>query len=243
VDSATISFDFLAAFQRAQSISQLLGQLQRAASNFGFLYVCLSGIPDALNTGGGQKGFVHTWPPGWFRIYRQRGYHRSDPIVRHLFSAVRPFTWADVPIDESDAKAVRVMEEAAQFGLHSGFCVPVIDIASRGLTAVSFGGASLGKLTEDDRGALHLIALFAHARACELYRRGKPTPSDGFRLTRREIEVLQWSAEGMTAREVADRLTISPETVEKHVTNICRRTGAANRTHAVAQALRNHLIN
>lgn len=56
-------------------------------------------------------------------------------------------------------------------------------------------------------------------------------------LTRREREVLELLAGGLTDREVAARLVISPKTVEKHVGALLRKTAAHSRTAAVVQAL------
>ena len=61
-------------------------------------------------------------------------------------------------------------------------------------------------------------------------------------LTRREGEVLRLLADGLSDREVATRLTISPKTVEKHVGALLRKTGTASRTAAVVQALDRGLI-
>lgn len=56
-------------------------------------------------------------------------------------------------------------------------------------------------------------------------------------LTRREREVLELLADGLTDREVAARLVISRKTVEKHVGALLRKTAAPSRTAAVVQAL------
>jgi DNA-binding CsgD family transcriptional regulator len=56
-------------------------------------------------------------------------------------------------------------------------------------------------------------------------------------LTPRENEVLRLLADGLSDREVATRLVISPKTVEKHVGAVLRKTGSASRTAAVVQAM------
>jgi DNA-binding CsgD family transcriptional regulator len=56
-------------------------------------------------------------------------------------------------------------------------------------------------------------------------------------LTRREHEVLRLLAAGLSDREVAARLVISPKTVEKHVGAVLRKTGTTSRTAAVVRAL------
>jgi LuxR family maltose regulon positive regulatory protein len=55
-------------------------------------------------------------------------------------------------------------------------------------------------------------------------------------LTKREQEVLELVAAGLTNREIADELIISPETVKKHTSSIYGKLGASNRTEAAARA-------
>jgi LuxR family maltose regulon positive regulatory protein len=54
-------------------------------------------------------------------------------------------------------------------------------------------------------------------------------------LSEREIEVLQLIAQGLTNREVADRLYLSLHTVKTHARNIYAKLGVKNRTEAVAK--------
>lgn len=56
-------------------------------------------------------------------------------------------------------------------------------------------------------------------------------------LTPREGEVLALVAQGLSDRDIADRLVVSPRTVEKHVGAVLRKTGAPSRTAAVMHAL------
>jgi DNA-binding CsgD family transcriptional regulator len=58
-------------------------------------------------------------------------------------------------------------------------------------------------------------------------------------FTPRETDVLEFLRQGLTYREIATRLALSPKTVEKHVGAIMRKTGASNRTAAVMTALDN----
>jgi LuxR family maltose regulon positive regulatory protein len=55
-------------------------------------------------------------------------------------------------------------------------------------------------------------------------------------LSERELEVLQWIAEGLTNKEIADRLYLSLNTVKVHTRNIYGKLGVKNRTQAVARA-------
>jgi pimeloyl-ACP methyl ester carboxylesterase/DNA-binding CsgD family transcriptional regulator len=55
-------------------------------------------------------------------------------------------------------------------------------------------------------------------------------------MSTREIEVLQLIAGGKSNREIADTLSISMNTVARHISNIFDKVGAANRTEAAAYA-------
>ena len=61
-------------------------------------------------------------------------------------------------------------------------------------------------------------------------------------LTAREREILQLLADGMSNADVAGKLFISQETVKSHVRHILSKLEADTRTHAVAIALRQAII-
>ena len=61
-------------------------------------------------------------------------------------------------------------------------------------------------------------------------------------LLTREREILQLLADGMSNADVAARLFISQETVKSHVRHILAKLEADTRTHAVAIALRDAII-
>jgi DNA-binding NarL/FixJ family response regulator len=62
------------------------------------------------------------------------------------------------------------------------------------------------------------------------------------RLTPREIAVLQHVAGGNRNRDIAERLSISEETVKVHVKHILEKLGASDRTAAVTIAVRRGII-
>ena len=92
--------------------------------------------------------------------------------------------------------------------------------------------ATIAAAREFDADAL-VIASDGHPRETD------PAPEA---LTPREIEVLELLAEGLPNKAIAARLTISDQTVKFHVSSICGKLGAANRTEAVRRALRRGLV-
>src|SRR5262249_42910145 len=60
-------------------------------------------------------------------------------------------------------------------------------------------------------------------------------------LSAREVEVLALVAQGLTNREIAERLVLSERTVINHLSHIFNKTGVENRAAATAYAFRNGL--
>jgi DNA-binding NarL/FixJ family response regulator len=68
-------------------------------------------------------------------------------------------------------------------------------------------------------------------------------PSPASDLTKRELEVLRLLAAGLSQKEVAAKLVISPKTVAAHVQHVLGKLGVHSRTQAVAHAYRLGLLN
>ena len=67
-------------------------------------------------------------------------------------------------------------------------------------------------------------------------------PRDAPRLTERELEVLQLVAEGMSNRELAEKLYIAENTAKNHVRNILEKLHSHTRTEAVMCAVRERIL-
>lgn len=61
-------------------------------------------------------------------------------------------------------------------------------------------------------------------------------------LSSREQEILRLVAEGKTSREIAERLSISPKTVDTYRSRLMRKIGVENLAALVKFAIRNGLI-
>ena len=62
------------------------------------------------------------------------------------------------------------------------------------------------------------------------------------RLTQREQEVLSYIVQGLTNKEIATQLYLSPDTVKNHVVHIMEKLGAQDRTQAAVFAIRSGLV-
>jgi DNA-binding CsgD family transcriptional regulator len=88
---------------------------------------------------------------------------------------------------------------------------------------------ALGATREADAAAALLRTLGA---------RGRAGPRDFGSLSRRETEVLRLLGEGLSNREIGQRLFISPKTAEHHVSRIYAKLGLKSRAEAAAYAVR-----
>ncbi len=81
-------------------------------------------------------------------------------------------------------------------------------------------------------------------RAIDTYvRKAEETALDVYEtLTTREREVLHLAAEGRTNAEIADRLFISPRTVEVHRGNLMRKLGLQTQTDLIRYALQKGIL-
>jgi DNA-binding NarL/FixJ family response regulator len=61
------------------------------------------------------------------------------------------------------------------------------------------------------------------------------------RLTPREVEVLRLIAAGLSNKEIAASVCLSPRTVERHITNLHAKLGTRSKAEATAWALRHQL--
>jgi non-specific serine/threonine protein kinase len=93
-------------------------------------------------------------------------------------------------------------------------------------------GAARWQADYDQGGSLHREA--ALVLALGEAPPATPLPSDGEPLTRRQREVAQLVAQGLTDREIAARLTISIRTAESHVEQILARLGFRSRAQVAA---------
>ena len=61
-------------------------------------------------------------------------------------------------------------------------------------------------------------------------------------LSRREVDVLRLAARGLTSRQIADRLFISPKTTDHHIQHIYNKIGVSTRAAAALWAMQQGVL-
>jgi LuxR family transcriptional regulator, quorum-sensing system regulator BjaR1 len=229
---------FIAAIDRAATPDAISETVLSVVRPLGFTQVLAGIIPLPGMSMQQQIANVvlHRWPDQWSRRYFSQGYLFEDPTIRRVTTSTEPFLWSEAESSCGDsAAAKRVMGEAREFELGFGFTVPMLtlDGQSAGFSIAS----NRAELPPHFRGRLQLLAMYAFARALTMADAPPPV-----RLTPREADVLHWIAEGKSDWEISRILHVSEHLVDKMARQIRLKFGAANRTQAVAQALRHRII-
>ncbi len=76
------------------------------------------------------------------------------------------------------------------------------------------------------------------ARVFERMRRGNTAPTELESLTKQERRILDLIAEGLTNRQIGERLFLAEKTVKNHVTSVLAKLGVERRTQAAVLASR-----
>jgi len=66
--------------------------------------------------------------------------------------------------------------------------------------------------------------------------------NEELQLTKREIEVIKLIAEGLTSQEIADKLFISPRTVDTHRRNLLQKLNVKNTAELIKFAIKHHIV-
>lgn len=74
------------------------------------------------------------------------------------------------------------------------------------------------------------------------YLQDKSPETDDLKITKRELEVLQLVAEGLTNQEIADRLFISKRTVDGHKNSLIVKTGSKNIVGLLVYSIKKGLV-
>ncbi len=144
--------------------------------------------------------------------------------------AVAGAAWTDLRRPHRAAYALWRQAEALLLGGHgteAGTCLRAAAAAALQHEPLRAGIHSLARLARIDLSA---------------GRPPRPREPALYGLTDRELTVLRLVAEGLSNAQIGQRLFISDKTASVHITNILRKLGATNRTHAATLAQRAGLL-
>lgn len=223
-------------FERVEEVNgsdKLFQCLAEEAEELGFQY-CSYGIrfPTAASHGEPSVKVFDSYPKGWMEHYLARSYILVDPTVIRGAQCTESIVWSDDLFLGSGS----LWRDAKEHGLRIGIAQPAW--ASQGVYGLLSLARSRVDISETElrelRPRVGWLAECAHRKMQSLL---NPRVSDApDPLSRRETEVLKWTADGKTAWEISQILRISESTVAFHLRNINSKLGSQTKVQAVALA-------
>jgi DNA-binding CsgD family transcriptional regulator len=189
----------------------------------------------------GETVFLHGavlkgWWDEWYR--RAPSHNPAGYFLARM--SLAPYTFSEMlRILEPIGADTWGMDLLMKYGIRDGFMCP---IGGRWLVAFWSERVVTNVLTEPLRIEIFAASSFAAMRLEQLLEAGQQRAGAHARLTPRELAVVRLLSWGKSVKEVANHLGLGEETVRTHLKKLQAKLGVRGRTHAVAQAMRQHLI-
>jgi LuxR family quorum sensing-dependent transcriptional regulator len=189
----------------------------------------------------GKNVFVHRdVPRGWLEEWAAFVASGHPMGLMTARMCLAPFTWSELSRMFDPIGIDRwPFELALKHGMRDGYACPV---GGRWVVGFWSPGVLGNSFTQQARGLLQMAASAAAVRLERLV--GDDVKRVGSRacLTPREQSVLRQTSIGLTLKETAKALGLGEETVRCHFKKAQAKLGTRNRTHTVAEAMRDLLI-
>jgi LuxR family quorum-sensing transcriptional regulator LasR len=186
-----------------------------------------------------ENAFVTSnYSSAWRERYDAERRAYVDPTVIHSLSSNLPIVWG--PDTFVDSGQRELYEEACGYGIRAGVTLPVhgpngefglLSFATDSPADARFDrelGAKLGELV-----LIRDYVFSSSVRFCNASPENEAAP----RLTRRELEVLNWVMAGKSSWEISKITNCSEATVNFHMANVRQKFNVNTRQQAVVKAI------
>lgn len=158
------------------------------------------------------------------------------------------------PPESTAARRRRALRDILVYGLSSGLLIAVLKLTEYRFLVVEHSVEIYAGVTAVLFAALGIwLGLTLTRKKPAVTVRGDAVPADGpfvadptrvdeLGITPRELEILGLIADGLSNREIADRLFVSENTVKTHSSRLFDKLGAKRRTQAVQIGKASRLI-
>lgn len=185
-----------------------------------------------------ENAFVQTnYSAEWRERYDAERFAYVDPTVGHCLISTLPIVWEPDAFSTSGGRVL--YEEACSFGMRTGVTLPIHGPGGEvGLLSLASDTAPGPQFTRDvahNMGELALLRDYAFAASLPFALQGGAEAAP--RLTRRELEVLQWVMAGKSSWEISMITRCSEATVNFHLANVRQKFNVNTRQQAVVKAI------
>ncbi len=183
----------------------------------------------------------HNYPDDYLATY-SNGLNLDDSLAAgFLLEGQTPLLWSDLKSLPATPPQRGRFDLEREFGLDVGISFGCRFGGNSGIAALCWAArhadaAEFQNLVQRKRGEMETVATAFDALMRPLMVRNR------IRLTPRETDVLSYSAGGMSAKQIAEHLALSPKTITNTLERARRSLGAVSTMEAVAKALVYELI-
>jgi LuxR family quorum-sensing system transcriptional regulator SolR len=216
-----------------QSDHQLFQAICVLGNELGFDY-CAYGLRMPLPLMEPKVFMLNNYPEDWQRQYQANNYLAIDPTVKHATNSLLPLIWTD----DLFVQTRDLWEEAHSFGVRFGWAQSIRDF--NGVVSMLTLARSNESISETELNAKRIevawLTQMAHEGMSKCLNISRIIPEASARLSKREIEVLQWTAVGKTSGEISSILNIAERTVNYHINHTIAKLNVVNKTAAAIKA-------
>ncbi|MDQ4428376.1 MAG: transcriptional regulator SdiA [Yokenella regensburgei] len=230
--------DMLQHFQTLTSSEQIYKLLQQQTELLEYDYFSLCVRHPVPFTR--PKVSIHTsYPERWINQYMAENFQAIDPVLK-----VENFCRGHLPWDDTLFRDATTLWEAAR---DNGVCKGVTQCLmlpnrAMGFFSVSRENTKVKNPCSDDEMELRLQTLVELSLLTLLRLDDDMVTPPEMRFSKRELEILKWTAEGKTSAEIAMILSISENTVNFHQKNMQKKFNAPNKTQIACYAAATGII-
>ena len=231
IDFFTWRREMLRRFNEMTAADEVYKELERQTQLFEFDYYSLCVRHPVPFTR--PKTFLETsYPDSWRTHYCAENYFAVDPVLKPDNFIQGHLPWNDRLFQDAQT----MWDAARDHGLRRGY-TQCLMLPNRAMGFLSVSKTSVrGKSHSADEIELSLQLLVQLSLLTLSRLEEEIVMSPEMKFSKRECEILKWTAEGKTSAEIAMILSISENTVNFHQKNMQKKFNAPNKTQIACYA-------
>lgn len=224
-------------FQRMEAAEEVYHEIELQAQQLEYDYYSLC-VRHPVPFTRPKVAFYTNYPEAWVSYYQAKNFLAIDPVLNPENFSQGHLMWNDDLFSEAQP----LWEAARAHGLRRGV-TQYLMLPNRALGFLSFSRCSTREipiLSDELQLKMQLLVRESLMALMRLNDEIVMTPEMNF--SKREKEILKWTAEGKTSAEIAMILSISENTVNFHQKNMQKKINAPNKTQVACYAAATGLI-
>ena len=232
--------DIIDGLRRAENLDDIMAVMESSFLGLGFSqwgYTC-----QMLQSYVTSPVYVFTnLSHAYMAEYLANGFHDADPLIKYCPNNNLPWIWSvDDDWSGFGEDTTEIMQAIKRHGYTGGLCIPLFSAQNtRGFIDLISRDPSLADMHEALEGRAAQTTMILRYVQDEILRIATVNNENVYvnPLSARQKEVLLWVGEGLTSKEIAEKMGISFRTVESYIVEIQNKLDVSNRQQAVTRAV------